>query len=33
MANLQIDANLPALTPVESLAGWRREFCVELLAH
>ena len=31
MANLQIDSNLPELTPVESLAGWRREFCVELL--
>ena len=31
MATLQIDSNLPELTPVQSLAGWRREFCVELL--
>lgn len=31
MATLQIDSTLPDLTAVESLAGWRREFCVELL--
>ena len=31
MANLQIDSNVPEPTPVESLAGWRRELCVELL--
>lgn len=28
---LKIDSNLPELTPAESLAGWRWEFCVELL--
>lgn len=31
MATLQSDSNVPELTAVESLAGWRREFCVELL--
>lgn len=31
MAVLQIDSNVPELTPVESLAGWRRELCIELL--
>lgn len=33
MATLQIDSNLPEITPVQSLAGWRREFCVELLGE
>ena len=33
MANLQIDLNVPELTPEESLAGWRWEFCVELLGE
>lgn len=28
---LQIDADLPPLTPEQTLTGWRREFCVELL--
>ena len=28
---LQIELALPELTSAESLAGWRREFCVELL--
>ena len=31
MATLQIEPDLPQLTPTESLGGWRREFCVELL--
>jgi hypothetical protein len=31
MATLQIDPNLPQITAAQSLAGWRREFCVELL--
>lgn len=31
MVTLQIDADLPEITPAQSLAGWRREFCVELL--
>ena len=31
MATLQVDPNLPAITPAQSLTGWRREFCVELL--
>jgi hypothetical protein len=31
MASLQIDPNPPQLTPTEHLAGWRREFCAELL--
>jgi len=31
MATLQIDPNLPELTPAQGLTGWRREFCVELL--
>lgn len=31
MATLQIDSNLPEITPVQSLEGWRREFCIELL--
>ena len=31
MATLQIDSNLPDMTAAQSLAGWRRECCVELL--
>jgi hypothetical protein len=31
MAELQIDPSLPAITPAQSLAGWRREWCIELL--
>jgi len=31
MATLQIDPNLPEITPAQSLTGWRREFCIELL--
>jgi hypothetical protein len=31
MATLQIESDLPEITPAQSLAGWRREFCVELL--
>jgi len=31
VATLQVDPNLPELTPAQSLEGWRREFCVELL--
>jgi hypothetical protein len=31
MATLQVDPNLPEMTPAQSLTGWRREFCVELL--
>lgn len=30
MATLQIESELPVLTPAQSLAGRRREFCVEL---
>jgi hypothetical protein len=33
MATLQIDPELPELTPVQSLAGWRRELCIELLGE
>ena len=33
MATFQIDTNLPEITPAQSLAGWRREFCVELLGE
>lgn len=29
--DLHIDSTLPALTQVQALTGWRREFCVELL--
>jgi len=28
---LQIDPDLPEITPAQGLAGWRREFCVEVL--
>ena len=31
MAAFQVDPDLPELTPAQSLTGWRREFCVELL--
>ena len=30
---LQIDPAAPALTSAQSLTGWRREFCVELLGE
>lgn len=34
MATLQIDVDsVPPLSPDESLAGWRRELCVELLGQ
>jgi hypothetical protein len=31
MATLHIDPALPQITPAQSLVGWHREFCVELL--
>ena len=31
MAKLQIEPDLPDISPAQSLAGWHREFCVELL--
>jgi hypothetical protein len=31
MATLQLEPELPVVTPAQSLYGWRREFCVELL--
>jgi len=33
MANLQVDPAVPALTSEQSLTGWRRELCVELLGN
>ena len=33
MANLHVDPELPVLTQVQSLTGWRREFCIELLGR
>ena len=30
MATLQIDPEVPSVTPAQSLSGWRREFCIEL---
>lgn len=33
MAQLHIQVELPTLTPVQSLTGWRREFCIELLGQ
>ena len=33
MENLQIDPARPELTPEQTLTGWRREFCVELLGE
>jgi hypothetical protein len=31
MATFQIDPDLPPITPAQSLTGWHRELCVELL--
>jgi hypothetical protein len=31
MAHLRIEPVLPEITPAQSLTGWHREFCVELL--
>jgi hypothetical protein len=31
MNTLQFEPNLPEITPAQSLVGWRREFCIELL--
>src|SRR5258706_12891750 len=33
MAALHVEAELPVLTQVQSLTGWRREFCIELLGR
>jgi hypothetical protein len=33
MATLQIEPNFPQITPAQCLAGWRREFCVQLLGE
>lgn len=33
MANLQVDPAVPVLTPAQSLTGWRRELCVQLLGE
>jgi hypothetical protein len=33
MANLQVDPARPALTSEQTLTGWRREFCVEVLGE
>jgi hypothetical protein len=33
MANLEVDSARPALTAAQTLTGWRREFCVELLGE
>lgn len=33
MANLQVDPGRPKLTSAQTLTGWRREFCVELLGE
>lgn len=30
MATLQIDPDVPSITPAQSLSGWRRELCIEL---
>ena len=30
MTTLQIESELPLITPAQSLDGWHREFCVEL---
>lgn len=30
-ATLQVDTDFPAISPTQSLNGWHREFCVELL--
>lgn len=31
MATFQTDPNVPTITPAQSLAGWHRELCIELL--
>jgi hypothetical protein len=31
MATLQVDPKLPEISPQQSLTGWRRELCIELL--
>lgn len=33
MATFQLDQTLPQISPSQSLAGWHREFCVELLGN
>jgi hypothetical protein len=33
MATLQIDPDMPQITPAQSLTGWRRELCLELLGE
>src|SRR5437762_14313384 len=33
MANLQVEPTVPELTSEQSLTGWRREFCVQLLGE
>jgi hypothetical protein len=33
MATLHLEPELPVLTQVQSLTGWRREFCIELLGR
>lgn len=33
MTALHIDADLPQVTAAQSLNGWRREFCIELLGE
>jgi hypothetical protein len=33
MATLQIEPELPNISPAQGLDGWRREFCVELLGQ
>jgi hypothetical protein len=33
MANLTIESTAPEISPAQSLNGWRREFCVELLGE
>jgi hypothetical protein len=31
MTALHIDPDIPRITPAQSLTGWRREFCIEVL--
>jgi hypothetical protein len=33
MSPFQVDPELPPITPAESLTGWHREFCIELLGE
>ena len=33
MENFHVDSARPALTPEQTLTGWRRELCVELLGE